>query len=193
MNKQEAAAILGIDTDVSPEEIHRAFRNRSKKHHPDAGGAEEAFQRLLLAKDVLTGNDQPKPDIGMAMTEFLTAFQTVVSQQKDPIKVDLIGKVKDHLERKRGEQFMKQAQVEQDIELTKSLIDRTTYKGGGSDVLLELMQKHIHSAEAMLAQLKVSTDNLRDAIKIATDYGFRSDPPENNFAMGAWNVVFHTK
>ena len=193
MNKQEAAAILGVGTDVSPEEIHRAFRSRSKKHHPDAGGAEEAFQRLLLAKNVLTGNDQPKPDIGMAMTEFLTAFQTVVGQQKDPVKVDLIGKVKDHLERKRSEQFTQQAQVEQDIELTKSLIDRTTYKGKGNDILLELMQKHIFSAEAVLAQLKVSTDNLRDAIKIAADYNFKSDPPENNFAMGAWNVVFHTK
>lgn len=50
-------ALLGVDPDASEEAILRAYRERAAEHHPDvsdAADADETFQRLNEAKDVLT-------------------------------------------------------------------------------------------------------------------------------------------
>jgi len=45
--------ILGVGPDASPEEIHDAYRAKSKKHHPDRGGDEWAFRMVARAYEVL--------------------------------------------------------------------------------------------------------------------------------------------
>ena len=46
--------ILGVRLDASLDEIHDAYRTKSKKHHPDSGGDEWAFQMVVRAYEVLT-------------------------------------------------------------------------------------------------------------------------------------------
>ncbi len=46
--------ILGVGPDASPEEIHEAYRAKSKKHHPDRGGDEWAFRMVARAYEILT-------------------------------------------------------------------------------------------------------------------------------------------
>jgi DnaJ domain len=46
-------SVLGVGDDASMEEIHNAFRNRSKKHHPDHGGDEWAFRMVVRAYEIL--------------------------------------------------------------------------------------------------------------------------------------------
>jgi hypothetical protein len=45
--------VLGVGPDASLEEIHDAFRAKSKKHHPDRGGDEWAFRMVARAYEVL--------------------------------------------------------------------------------------------------------------------------------------------
>ena len=45
--------VLGVGPDASMEEIHEAFRAKSKKHHPDLGGDEWAFRMVARAYEVL--------------------------------------------------------------------------------------------------------------------------------------------
>ena len=45
--------ILGVTGDASHEEIDRAFREKSKKHHPDLGGDEWAFRMVVRAHEML--------------------------------------------------------------------------------------------------------------------------------------------
>ena len=45
--------VLGVSGDASHEEIDRAFREKSKKHHPDLGGDEWAFRMVLRAHEML--------------------------------------------------------------------------------------------------------------------------------------------
>lgn len=45
--------VLGVDPDADPEAIRRAYRERVKRHHPDAGGDAGEFRRLTTARDVL--------------------------------------------------------------------------------------------------------------------------------------------
>ncbi len=46
-------SILGVDAGASMEEIQSAFRDKSKKHHPDLGGDEWAFRMVVRAYEIL--------------------------------------------------------------------------------------------------------------------------------------------
>jgi hypothetical protein len=45
--------ILGVGPDASLDEIHEAYRAKSKKHHPDRGGDDWAFRMVARAYEVL--------------------------------------------------------------------------------------------------------------------------------------------
>jgi DnaJ family protein C protein 19 len=53
MTKDEAFAILGLDTSASEEEIVMAHRRLIQKLHPDTGGNEYLATQLNIAKEVL--------------------------------------------------------------------------------------------------------------------------------------------
>ena len=46
--------ILGVDKDSSEGDIKKAYKDRSKKLHPDAGGSDKDFADLKKAIDILT-------------------------------------------------------------------------------------------------------------------------------------------
>lgn len=47
--------ILGVDNDATKDEIVRAYRDKVRKHHPDAGGDAWAFQKVQQAYESLIG------------------------------------------------------------------------------------------------------------------------------------------
>ena len=38
--------VLGVSENATQEDIKKAFRQKSKEHHPDRGGNEEEFKRI---------------------------------------------------------------------------------------------------------------------------------------------------
>jgi hypothetical protein len=60
--------ILGVSRGAGPQEIRDAYREKSKKHHPDLGGDEWAFRIVAKAYEVLSG---------------ATGFQTVRTNFKE--------------------------------------------------------------------------------------------------------------
>jgi hypothetical protein len=46
--------VLGVAASATMDEIHEAYRAKSKKHHPDLGGDEWAFRMVARAYEVLT-------------------------------------------------------------------------------------------------------------------------------------------
>jgi DnaJ domain len=51
--RQQALALLGLESGASPQAIKRAYRRLAKAHHPDLGGDVEAFHRLDAAYRLL--------------------------------------------------------------------------------------------------------------------------------------------
>jgi len=45
---------LGVPKDAPPDAVRKAYRKAARRAHPDHGGSPEAFQQLVLARDVLT-------------------------------------------------------------------------------------------------------------------------------------------
>ena len=61
--------ILGVGPDASADQIRDAFREKSKKHHPDLGGDEWAFRMVVRAYEVLksTSNGLDGGDVDVDM------------------------------------------------------------------------------------------------------------------------------
>lgn len=58
ITREQAALLLGVDPDASPEQVNHAWRVWAKLAHPDAGGDREHFEALAQARAVLTRGGQ---------------------------------------------------------------------------------------------------------------------------------------
>jgi curved DNA-binding protein CbpA len=56
--------VLGVSADATPDEVRDAFREKSKKHHPDLGGDEWAFRMVVRAYEVLKATSEEGPSSG---------------------------------------------------------------------------------------------------------------------------------
>ena len=69
-------SILGVSADASVDEIRDAFREKSKKHHPDLGGDEWAFRMVMRAYEVLKSTEATGLDAGGSVSEPASASAT---------------------------------------------------------------------------------------------------------------------
>lgn len=53
MTRQDAADLLGVPAEASPEVVRQAYRRQCVRLHPDAGGVASQFQLLTRARDIL--------------------------------------------------------------------------------------------------------------------------------------------
>lgn len=60
MTKENYYDILGVDKTSSPEELKKAFRKLSLKHHPDKGGDSDMFKKINNAYSVLSNPEKKK-------------------------------------------------------------------------------------------------------------------------------------
>jgi hypothetical protein len=53
--------VLGVSAESTPDQVHDAFREKSRKHHPDLGGDEWAFRMVMRAYEVLKATTEGVP------------------------------------------------------------------------------------------------------------------------------------
>lgn len=58
MTKRDFYEVLGLDRNASVDDIKKAYKQKAKIHHPDAGGDKEAFQEVLEAYECLTDSEK---------------------------------------------------------------------------------------------------------------------------------------
>jgi hypothetical protein len=61
-------SVLGLGPDASLEEVDRAFRAKSMKHHPDHGGDEWAFRIVARAYEILKSSPGLRAENGAVFT-----------------------------------------------------------------------------------------------------------------------------
>jgi len=62
MTLTEAISILDLKI-VSADAIKEAYRKKAKLLHPDKGGDESKFKRLVAAYELLTGKNKPRRSV----------------------------------------------------------------------------------------------------------------------------------
>jgi len=69
-------SILGVDRNASADDIRKAYKKQSMKHHPDRGGNEEEFKKVNEAYQILSNTDKrsaydnPAPDFSFTSRDF---------------------------------------------------------------------------------------------------------------------------
>lgn len=194
MDRSEAAKILNVGKEATAEEVNKAFKHRSKYHHPDKeGGSHDAFVRLQLAHDVLLGKDQPKPENSQAIAEFMSAFQSILIKANDPLKVDLIGKTKMKLAELKVRVAGSLEAMEAELDVTRGILLRMECTSK-EDFIKGMLTKHLTDTERGLAEAKIKILNIEAAMDIADTYKYNADRPETNLAGGIWgNPAFNVR
>lgn len=71
MRRADAAALLGVDVDAEERVVRAAFRRAARSAHPDAGGTEARFVRLVAARETLLAAAEPPPVRVVVRTDLL--------------------------------------------------------------------------------------------------------------------------
>ncbi|MFM7203633.1 MAG: DnaJ C-terminal domain-containing protein [Myxococcota bacterium] len=106
---QDLYALLGVDKNVSPEELKKAFRKLARSHHPDLNpddpGAEARFREIQEAYAILS--DPLRRGLYDRQGEAFFQHNQRMAQVRDPREVfaDLLDAFlkREHTERRKGE------------------------------------------------------------------------------------------
>lgn len=204
---------LGVTRDADAAAIQRAYRNKAKTAHPDAGGDRAAWERTSTALQVLinpaqrktydeTGRiDEDRPDNDRAaalqvvekhVSDIVNAFLSsgMTDPALDPSRMDVIADVKRRI-------MAEIAQAEQGIaggvmvvQTLKDLARRFKVKHADEPMTAEDpigrgFKRQVEQNEQQLAMLRHGIEVHRMAIQIADGYSFEMDSPyQRNYR---WN------
>ncbi len=195
--------VLGVDRDASKAVIRKAYRDKAKRAHPDAGGSEKKFALVKFAHDVLTdeqrrknydetGNaEEPKIDstlngamqlVSILLDQVLGACE---QQGRSPTTVDLIGSMKSQLRQNRAEFDKRVAALKKMEEIAKTIQKRFKVKKKKGAPRPENRMEAMLTARlvAIADQLRHSEDQKKQidlAEQIISDHEFDFDqlPPD---------------
>jgi curved DNA-binding protein len=93
-------SILGVPRTATPEEIRKAYKKQSMRHHPDRGGKQEDFVKVQQAYEVLSNSDKrdaydnPQPGFSFNSQDFASGYNPFADifrnhQQRTPRNRDI--------------------------------------------------------------------------------------------------------
>lgn len=180
---------LGVDRKADRAEIRKAYRRKSKKTHPDAGGSVESFAIISLAHDVLTDEWRRKryDETGAAESAKVDnslgeAIQAAVSAMDealtvcancgiDPLTIDLVADTMKTLEIKIEASKNLEAKLKEVLALNRKIRDRLSVKSGTNFLGASLDQK-IAELERRLEAAKAEREKLKRAMAIVKAHKF---------------------
>lgn len=192
---QNLYEILGINSDATPEEIKKAYRELSKIHHPDVGGDEEEFKKISEAYTILMddGARQHYEDFGcgpdseeaqhmLIVVNSLCIVWDHIAEELTPgqlEKYDLIGMMQNAIKIKIGQVEKQLANTNLDMqklvkfkEVLKSRLKRKKGVKPTPNFFIGTIEKRIviieQNIKAQEQQLRVA----KDMYNIINEYDF---------------------
>lgn len=213
MTDLDPYAELGVPRDADEKAVRRAYREKVRAAHPDAGGTEEAFARVSTALAVLTHPgrrktyddtgriEEDKPDndraaalqvidmhVGGVVNEFIASG--LKDRAKDPRQIDMVEAVRALI---AGE--LQQAEEgivggERIVAFFRDMKTRFKIKnpGAGSideDPIVRSFDRQIAHAEQQIRDIHQTIRIRKLAHEIVGGYDFKRDPtPEEDYHAG---------
>lgn len=186
-------SLLGVARDATKDAIRRAFRQKVKQAHPDAGGDPVAFTQLCLAHDVLideerretydsTGSTEPPlredylRQYALALLAELIKTILTVETDSDPNRANLVSVGTEHLEKAIQRLEKQLAAVHKAQQRAQGMRGRWKAMEGDQPNILESI---VTSQDSFLAQsetnIRGQIEGHRIAIDILQDHRFQYD------------------
>lgn len=155
---------LDIPPDADRDALTRAHRKAVKRHHPDAGGDREQFERVQRAWLVLsdpakrerydrTGqtDDQPDNELSRLANILVGAFDSVMSEAAEIMdRVDVIARMTRNLRTMALDARQKIGQVKKLRGQFERARKRLSFAGDGPDMLGRVLDERLQQAAAQI-------------------------------------------
>ncbi len=183
---------LGVPKDADDAAIKRAYRNQSKKTHPDAGGTSDAFAQTQLAYSVLSDHDKRAhydatgtidsdnvqnpfaAAIGIVIAGLLNACAQVEATRGNMEAAPLFDHVRKGIKAQLGEFNSKREALEQVIANMRKVAKRIKKKSKDSkpNFLQRAMEEQANNRAEQLETIQTLIDNHTAALVLLDDYDF---------------------
>jgi curved DNA-binding protein CbpA len=186
-------ATLGVGKDATDAELSKAYRDKAKQVHPDAGGSDAAFHDLSRAMAVLSdpvkraeydatgevGEEQSPEDMAVHFLAYL--MNIVLTQDGDePEFYDIATKLREAADTELKAVEARIAKETRTKKRGEKLLGRfkkkKAAKSVGASPFEEILRAQIHAAGRKLALLEVQAAPIRIARAILMAHTFTVEP-----------------
>ena len=193
---------LGVERGADRDAVRRAFRDKARRAHPDAGGSVEAFGALVRARDVLSdpgrrerydrtgeADDEPLADnleanaLDWATKKIDEAIAGLMSRNLDPANYDVLEMARASARDNLIQNSAQQRQLREGAERYRKLAKRFRKKGRGENRMRKLLEGKALDLERGAERNEDLARPLRRALEILADYEFEFDRPVQQQGM----------
>lgn len=196
--------ILDVEEAASAEDIKRAYREKAKEAHPDAGGTNGDFQKLSAAYTLLsdpkarerydrTGSTAPKPNVreqaktklASLMIQTIERHAKMATDESSPICWDLKGEILAALHGERDGNKAKLDNVRKSLKYVRR-IEAKLKRGDGflNAVLLEQAK----GMEGLIESIQTELSIIKKAMGIIERYKFEPDKEGPAISRGIYDL-----
>ena len=195
--------VLGVTRDAGQAEIHAAYRRAALVAHPDRGGDRAGWDRVLLARDVLTDADRraaydrdgttgkPARDrdfedaVGWVARALDDVMQRVAGEH---CRVDVVARVRATLAQWLTEQFQREARARRDQVVLREVAARLVDEGE-RPVIGGIVDAKIRALEDLAVKALRNVEMIKAAATLVSHASYRPDVRVSSGRYDAWREV----
>lgn len=189
-DKRSLYTELDIAPGATPAEIDKAYRQRARTAHPDAGGSAEAFHTLSHAYAVLSDPERRKAYdetgyegelaaddiVGRAMERIQALVVSVLESELPFEQVDLIAPIRDTLTKQKSDVGAGIRKLEKQAKRAEAMAARFR-RQSGDNIIRKTLERRAADTREMAEKTRREEAVFAKAIELLADYSFDFEPP----------------
>jgi len=182
---------LGIETDATPAEVDKAYRQRARRAHPDTGGSAEAFHSLAHAHAILSDPDRraaydatgyegelvSETIAARAMERIQELVASVLESELPFERVDLVAAIRDTLTKQKAEIAAAVERLERQARRAEAMAKRFSRRSG-DNMIRGLLERRAGDTRQTAEKTRHEEAVFAKAIDLLADYSFEHETAE---------------
>lgn len=201
--------ILGLGADATDDDVKRAYREKAKAEHPDAGGDRNRFALVKLAKDILSDpkrrqqydehgtTDETAPDNteALAMGLVTQAINQLIDNdiEKESFATNVVAEATKGFSKRLRDTETNLGKLKRMIGRFEKAQTKFRRKSSGPNMLSRLMEQRIAQGRNVIANCERDIVTMKRTLEILKDYDFEADEkPRPTDVLSAYQQFYNT-
>ena len=179
--------LLGVDQSATEKEIKRAYRKKSAAAHPDVGGSEEEFKKLLAAYETLVDPekrafyDEHGEQVDEAPNmpeEILSEVMNVYLEKRNYDRRNILKDSREHLDAAIKKQEADLKNISGRVGKAKKLLEvfeaanKNTDNPVGLLATVEVLKEHVETTTNELLEAEYVSNSIKEARSLLSSLGY---------------------